>query len=157
MAGSYLKVFLDRYPDINIRILLKNENIDLTQGDVAICPLIPHQPHLIQKYLYTARIKLFASQSYLNKFGIPQTIDDLHHHRLIIYRGNYYTTYGSTNWLLNLGIQNGQAPRKSYFEIDSLNGMLNSALQGYGIVELPDMSLILNSGLKEILPEITGP
>lgn len=152
-----LKGFLERYQDINIRVLLRSDNIDITQADVVICPLIPHQPHLIQKYLYTAHTKLFASQSYLNKFGEPQTIDDLNHHRLITYRGNYYTTYGSTNWLLNFGIQEGQAPRKSYFEIDSLNGMLKSALQGYGIVELPDLSITLYTGLKEVLPEISGP
>ncbi|AIK97061.1 LysR family transcriptional regulator [Candidatus Odyssella acanthamoebae] len=152
-----LKGFLERHPEINIKILLRSENIEPTEGDVVICPLILHQPHLIQKYLYTAHTKLFASQSYLKKFGTPRTIEELNHHRLIVYRSNYYTPYGSTNWLLNIGIQEGQGSRKPYFEIDSLNGMINSALHGYGIVELPDLSIPLTSSLVDVLPEISGP
>ncbi len=122
-----------------------------------ICPLIPHQPHLIQKHLLTPKIKLFASDAYLKKFGRLKTVDDLNNHRLITYRGNYYTAYGSTNWILNVGIKEGQASRKSYLEIDSLTGMLNSALRGYGIAELPNLPTVLNSGLIEVLPELDGP
>ncbi len=152
-----LENFLKKFPDINIKILLRNNNIDPTEGDVLICPLIPHQPHLIQKHLLTPKIKLFASDAYLKKFGRLKTVDDLNNHRLITYRGNYYSTYGSTNWILNVGIKEGQASRKSYLEIDSLNGMLNSALQGYGIAELADIPAVLNSGLIEVLPELDGP
>lgn len=152
-----LNGFLDKYPKLTVKILLRNDNIDPSEADVVISTLIPHQPHLIQKHLFSPQIKLFASQAYLKKFGTPQTAEDLNHHRLITYRGNYYTAYGSTNWILNVGIQAGQASRKSYLEIDSLTGMLNSAMHGYGIVELPNISVVINSGLKEVLPETIGP
>jgi DNA-binding transcriptional LysR family regulator len=152
-----LEEFLKKYPEIRPKVLLKNESINPIDGDVLICPLLPHQPHLIQKYLYTSNIRLFASQKYLDEFGIPKTIDDLNNHKLITYRGNYYTTYGSTNWLLNIGIRPGKSSRESYFEIDSLNGMLNSAIQGYGIVELPNLSIPTIEKLVEVLPELPGP
>jgi DNA-binding transcriptional LysR family regulator len=152
-----LENFLKKFPDMNIKILLRGDNIDPTEGDVLICPLIPHQPHLIQKHLLAPKIKLFASDAYLKKFGRLKTVDDLNNHRLITYRGNYYTAYGSTNWILNVGIKEGQASRKSYLEIDSLTGMLNSALQSYGIAELPNLPTVLNSGLIEVLPELDGP
>ena len=152
-----LKNFLEKNPDIKIRILLRSENIDPLEGDVTICSFIPHQPHLIQKPLLSGTIRLFASQDYLKKFGIPQKPEDLDNHRLITYKGNYYTAYGSTNWILNLGLKNEQPSRQSYFEIDSLHGMLNSALQGYGIVELPDLLVPPDIGLKEVMPEVTGP
>lgn len=152
-----LKGFLEKYPDIKVRILLRSENIDPSEGDVTICPFIPHQPHLVQEHLLTTQVQLFSSLPYLKKFGTPQKPEDLDHHRLITYKGNYYTAYGSTNWVLNLGAKREQPPRQSYFEIDSLSGMLNSALQGYGIVELPDLFVSSGTGLIEVMPEVKGP
>jgi len=152
-----LKEFLKKHPKLHIQILIRSENIHPAEGDVAICTLIPHQPHLIQKPLFTAYTRLFASQSYLNKFGVPYTVEDLDSHRLITYKGNHYSPYGSTNWILNVGNKPGASPRKSYFEIESLHGMLNSALQGYGIVEFPDYSKVFDLGLKQVMPELIGP
>ena len=152
-----LKGFLEKYPDVNIKILQKTDNFDPSEADVLICRLLPYQPQLIQNPLFTCQIKLFASPSYLRKFGEPKTIDDLNQHRLITYKGNYYSSYGTSNWVLNVGIKEGQASRKSYLEIDSLTGMLNSALQSYGIAELPNLPTVLNSGLIEVLPELDGP
>lgn len=148
-----LKGFFDLHPKITIKTLLRSEEIDLTEGDVAILTALPQQPHLIQEYLFTVHVRLFASLEYLKKFGTPQNLEDLDHHHLITYRGNYYSPYGSTNWLLNLG----ETSKKSYFEIDSLHGMLNAALQDLGIVEFPDYSVVLKNGLVEVLPDIKGP
>lgn len=152
-----LKLFLEKYPKITIKTLLRSENIDLTEGDVAILTQLPQQPHLIQDHLFTVQVRLFASEEYLKKFGMPQKTEDLEHHRLITYRGNYYSPYGSTNWAVNLGSTRIDLTRKSYFEIDSLHGMLSSALHGFGIAELPNYSTVLRSGLIEVFPDIVGP
>jgi DNA-binding transcriptional LysR family regulator len=152
-----LKDFLKKHPAIKIKILLRSENFSPSDGDVVISALIPHQPHLIQKPLFSVNIRLFASSEYLRIFGIPQRVEDLNQHRLITYKGNYYTAYGSTNWVLNVGIKAGQAPRTSYFEIDSLQGMFISAQMGYGIAELPDLFITPECGLIEIIPTLVGP
>ena len=152
-----LKGFLKRYPKIHIQTLIQSEHIYPAEGDIAICTFIQHQPHLIQKPLFTAYTHLFASEAYLKKFGVPQTVEDLDNHQLITYKGNHYSAYGSTNWILNVGNRPGALPRKSYFDIESLHGMLNSALEGYGIVEFPDYSKVLELGLKRVLPELRGP
>ena len=152
-----LNKFLKKHPKLNFKILLKNDDIHPAEGDIAIATLIPHQPHLIQHHLFTANIQLFASSTYLKEFGVPQTLADLNNHQLITYKGNHYSSYGSTNWILNAGNTVEMFSRKSYFEIDSLRGMLEAALQGYGIVEMPDYSRVLESGLKEVMPEFQGP
>ncbi|MBW8308824.1 MAG: LysR family transcriptional regulator [Candidatus Paracaedibacteraceae bacterium] len=149
--------FLKKYPKINVRILLRSENINLAEGDIAILTYIPQQPHLIQQHLFTVQVRLFASPLYLKKYGRPNNIEDLDNHNLITYKGDHYSPYGSTNWLLNLSNTDKILPKKSYFEINSLHGMLRSAIQGIGIVELPNYSVILNSDLIEVLPEIEGP
>ncbi|AIK95813.1 hypothetical protein ID47_02280 [Candidatus Paracaedibacter acanthamoebae] len=153
----HLTDFLKKHPKINIRILLRSENINLQEGDIAILTPVPQQPHLIQQHLFTVQVRLFASLSYIKKYGTPQTPQDLDNHHLITYKGNHYSPYGSINWVLNLGNTDRNLPRKSYFEIDSLHGMLRSAIQGLGIVELPNYSIILDSGLIEVLPAVKGP
>ena len=152
-----LKNFLEKHPNIKINIFLTSENIEATEGDIAICTMIPHQPHLTHHYLFTTYIRLFASPSYLKKFGTPQTVDDLNNHRLITYKDNYYSPYGSTNWILKVGNKENVRPRESYFKINSLHGMINAALQGYGIVELPDHFPVLRTEFTEVLPDIYGP
>jgi len=152
-----LNKFLKKHPKLNFKIFLKNDDIHPADGDIAIATLIPHQPHLIQQHLFTVNIRLFASSTYLKEFGIPQTLADLNNHQLITYKGNHYSSYGSTNWILNAGNTVETFSRQSYFEIDSLRGMLEAALQGYGIVEMPEYSRVLESGLKEVLPKFQGP
>ena len=152
-----LKKFLKDHLNISFKISLKVEINDFSEADVFILPLIPHQPHFIQKYLYTAQTKLFASKNYLKENGIPQTPQDLNKHQLITYRSKYYTPYGSTNWILNVGIEEGKGSRKAYIEIDSLEGILNCVTEGYGIAELPDLFITSNPEIERVLPDTLGP
>lgn len=152
-----LKQFINSHPELDIKIRLGTDNLNLSEADVVMATFIPHQRHLIQKPLFSARNHLFASKEYLKKYGVPQKPEDLNHHRLITYcETNFYLSNRSSNLVINAGLKEGQLPRKSSVEIDSLRGLINSALQGYGIVELPDYSIILNSGLEIVLPEIHG-
>lgn len=152
----YLKDFLKNYPKLRVQILLNDEELhSLNEGDIAICAFIPDQPDLVQEQLYTVNVRLFASQDYLKEYGTPQKPEELNNHRLIIYKDSYYRSYG--NWILSVGNNNDDIQRKPYIRIDSVSGMMNCALQGYGIVELPDFKNILNSELQEVLPDIQGP
>lgn len=151
-----LKEFLMDYPKINAKITLKNENINPMGGDVIIAPQFSPQPLLIQLPLFKVNTRLYASPEYLKKHGTPEKPEDLDNHRLITYRGDYYNIYASTNWILNLG-RTDDTVRSSYFEIDSLHGMLSAAVHGYGIVELPDAPTNLKEGLIEVLPSFKGP
>ncbi|AIK96420.1 hypothetical protein ID47_06220 [Candidatus Paracaedibacter acanthamoebae] len=151
-----IRNFLNKYPQISLQIILSDNEIqDIGEHDIAICPLIPHQPQLIQEPLFTVSIRLFASESYLKKFGIPQKPEELSNHRLIVYRENYHNPY--ENWLLNIGNDITNKPRKAYIQIYSLHGMINCALNGLGIIEAPDLTNILNLGLKEVLPNMPRP
>lgn len=149
--------FLSKHPKVKIKVLLRNDNLDLNEGDITICFYKPDQPNFIQEHLFMANIRLFASATYLKKFGKPEKPEDLDHHHLITYKGNYYSSYGSTNWILNVAREKDTLPRESYFEIDSLQGMFNSALHGLGITELPDYTKIINSELIDVFPELEGP
>lgn len=151
-----LKSFIKAYPEVDIKIRLEAEDLNPVETDIVIRTFIPHQPHLIQKPLFSARTQLFASKEYLKKYGIPQTPTDLDNHRLITYRGNYSSATRGIDIVINTGVNSWEAPRTSSIEIDSLQGMINSALAGYGIAELPNYPVVLNSELKMVLPELHG-
>ncbi|AIK95855.1 hypothetical protein ID47_02540 [Candidatus Paracaedibacter acanthamoebae] len=105
--------------------------------------------------MFDVNHQFYASKEYISNFGNPQVPEELDFHRLITYREDYYSPSRSTNRLTNIA-RSANFPRRPYFQVDSLHGMLNAALEGYGIVELPDFPQVLNSGLKIILPQIKG-
>jgi DNA-binding transcriptional LysR family regulator len=151
-----LKDFLKLYPQVNLQIFPMGEEIhDISDYDVAIRSFIPHQPDLIQEHLLTLNVCFFAHPEYLEEFGIPQKPKDLNKHRIVIYKEKYYTPYG--NSILTLGNSINEKPRKPYIQIDSLYGMIKCALNGFGIIEAPDLTAIVKSELEEVLPNIQKP
>lgn len=149
--------FIEQHPKVTYQILLDNGMIrDLGDADVGICPFISRHDDYIQEFLFSLYTKLFASPKYLEKFGIPQKPEDLDHHRLITYtEEQYIAPYG--NWGLSIGRSDNSPPRKPYIQVDTLEGIVKCALQGMGIIEAADLTCILESGLKEVLPEVVGP
>lgn len=148
--------FLENNPKLKVKILLRMENINLSDSDVIIRTFIPDHPNLVQILLFTVRMKLFASEKYLKKFGVPLTLQDLDCHRLIS-ENEHISSLGNVTWFLRAGLSENQSMRESYLEINSLAGSFQCALQGWGVVTLPDVSPFINSNLIEVLPDIKGP
>lgn len=147
-----IKNFLTDYPKLKIKLIVREDkDVEIEEGDVAISSPRQHQPHLIQKRLFISYMRLVASQSYLEKNGVPKKPGDLDFHQLITYGGTTYNPYGSTNWVLNMGKNDNAASRGSYMEVNSLQGLINATLAGYGIAEVPDFPGVLRSGLVEIV------
>lgn len=140
-----VKKFLQDYPKLRVRIVVREDkDVYIEEGDVAIATPIHHQPHLIQKRLFTVHLHLIASSGYLKKHGVPTKAGDLDSHQLLTYGGTGYNPYGRSNWILNLGKSDHEASRESYFEINSLQGLINATLEGHGIAEVPDFPGILS-------------
>jgi DNA-binding transcriptional LysR family regulator len=84
LAPRLAKLY-EQYPDLNIDLMLEEKVLDLPmrEADVAIRMKEPSQADLIRKRLMSVRMRLYASQSYLETHGEPQTLKDLTEHRLI--------------------------------------------------------------------------
>src|SRR5690554_4956529 len=82
-----VREFLNLYPDIELTLVVDDAELDLAmrEADVAIRMNQPRQPDLIQRHLMTVRFHIYGSVDYLKRRGIPQTLDDLKDHELIIY------------------------------------------------------------------------
>jgi DNA-binding transcriptional LysR family regulator len=151
--------FIKRYPKINLSIYSKDMSLDVEalEVDVALQPYIPNQPELVQNLLMTWHRRLYASQEYIDKFGKPETVDDLKNHRLIGFGTEKIYLFDNINWHLSLGEQKG-AVQQPYISANSLRALFHFGYSGLGIISFSQESpLLLGSNLIEILPDVVGP
>lgn len=158
--STLMPEFLQRYPKIQLSIYGNDiiPSLHSDEVDAVIAPFIDSDDSLIQTYLTTFHLKLYASEEYLNKFGMPQTFSDLDKHRLLAY-GDHRTfhPFGQANWHLTLGTKTA-CIRKPYIMINSAVGLFNFAIAGAGIISLSqEHPALKNSSLIEVLPFLTGP
>ncbi len=81
--------FMSLYPDIRLRMILTDEELDLgmREADLALRLREPQQPDLIRRRLFTVHYHAYASTEYLKRSGQPKSPEDLDNHRLRRLRG----------------------------------------------------------------------
>lgn len=152
-----IKDFLDLYPDIRIALMLEDDDVDLArrEADVAIRFHAPHQSELIQKALAPVRYRICASPSYLEKYGVPQSVEDLDHHRLVTYGPMAPAPIRSVNWILDVG-QSG-SPREPVLTVNNIFGLLQAVEAGVGLAALPSYVIGFSGRVQPVLADVQGP
>jgi DNA-binding transcriptional LysR family regulator len=153
-----LNEFVDMYPEIELSLIVREDqlNLSMRQADVAIRLERPEQPDLIQRPLFTLKHAAYASPNYLERRGMPHSLDDLDNHKLLAYDETYYSTITKVNWLLYEGLPHGRE-RQSILRVNNIYGIFRACAAGMGIASLPDYMTGLTSGLVPVLPEYEGP
>ena len=153
-----IKDFIELYPEIEISLLLTDEEVDLSmrEADIAIRMAPPRQPDLIQRRLLTLMTHIYASPSYLQRNGVPKNVEDLEHHRLIVYGFDTPPPVASVNWLLDVGAKPDKR-RKAVLRVNNLYGVYRAARSGLGLAALPDYMIPDDVDITRVLPELSGP
>ena len=148
--------FLDRYPDINVTMLLSDSDVDLAkrEADCAIRFHAPTQAELIQRPLVPIHHRLCASADYLAAHGTPLTVADLDKHRLLAYGASAPDALKGINWALELGHLG--APRIAALTLNNSFGVLQAVEAGAGIAALPSYLIRFSGKVRVILPELEG-
>jgi DNA-binding transcriptional LysR family regulator len=130
LAPRLHKLF-EAYPNLSVNLILTESILDLPmrEADVAIRMSSPQQADLIRRPLMDVTMRLYASEAYIARAGVPKRTTDLHIH-----------PQRSTHLMIN-----------SYF------GVLKAAINGLGIAALPDYITRDYPELVNILPEETSP
>lgn len=83
--APHLRGFMERYPDLAINLVLSDEFTDLVAGgfDLAIRIADLADSSLVAKRLAPVRRVLCASKSYVETYGVPESIFDLKNHRCL--------------------------------------------------------------------------
>lgn len=153
-----LKDFIELYPDINVRVMLHDEHLDLAmrQADCAIWLSQPAQPDLIQRKLFTAHFHVYAAPEYLRRFGQPQSIADLDDHRLVSFGQPVPQHLEEINWLEKAGRPDG-SPRIPALSVNNAYGLRRAVEHGVGLATLPDYLIPENSPLVVLLSDTRMP
>lgn len=143
-------------PDLVFEMISNDQVIDLVMNDVdiAIRPYDPKARRVQQELLFTLEKKLYASTNYLEKYGEPQTVEELKYHHLIAPAHPHEYPYGDVRWILKLGMRedNMHVP---VFTSNSIECLIEAAQNDIGIVATyQEMKIVQDSSLKNILPDI---
>lgn len=148
-----LKDFVELYPDINVRLMLQDEDLDLTmrQADVAIWLHQPVQPELIQRRLFTAHFHVYGAPEYLRRYGHPMSVEELDEHRVITFGMPVPTHLEEINLIETAGRPPG-SPREAALRVNNAYALRRAVEAGVGLAILPDYLVPDNSGLQQVLP-----
>ncbi len=146
--------FLDLYPDIQIKMILTDEELDLSmrEADVGIRVRQPVQPDLIQRKLFQIKFHAFASSDYLKRHGSPKNATELDGHRILAFGGRAPNYMQNVTWLSTAG-RNGMTPRSFAMTINNISGLVAAVENGIGVAVLPDYLIRDGSGLVQILDD----
>lgn len=150
--------FLDLYPDVKLQLLLENEELDLAtrQADCAIRLRQPKQPDLIQRRLFTVHFHVFASPSYVKRYGQPHSLDDLDSHRVATFGQNAPAYLSGLNSLMTSGMPPHQS-RVPSFEANNIQALRKVVESGMAIALLPDYIVDEQHKLIHIMPDFEAP
>lgn len=137
------------YPDLTLQLVPVPRSFSLSRRevDIAISVERPETGRLIARKLTGYNLGLYAHKDYLEHYGMPQQVDDLHRHRLIGYVEDLvagptldYAREISRDW----------APA---FEVSSALGQVEAVKAAAGIGILHGFIAREHPDLIEILPQ----
>jgi DNA-binding transcriptional LysR family regulator len=150
--------FLEVYPDVTVDLVLDDRELDLSmrEADVAIRMAPPRQPELIQRHLMTVHMHVYAAPTYIKRYGLPKSIDELGKHKVIVYGEESKPPVEDINWLLRVGVK-GEERRRPTLTVNNVYAIQRAAQAGLGLAALPEFMVQGTTNLVRVLPEIEGP
>ncbi len=97
--------FHARYPEIQLDMHLGNETLDLIAGEADLALRVGSLPdsNLVARKLGTLRSQVFASPSYIERYGEPLHPDELQFHRTLALRAERASHANRLHWQLDDG------------------------------------------------------
>jgi DNA-binding transcriptional LysR family regulator len=150
--------FLELYPDVTVKVILSDEELDLgmREADVALRLREPSQPDLVRRRLFTVHYHLYASIDYVKQHGQPRTLEELDQHRILSYGVTGASFLHSLNSLLTAG-RDSKSPRLSALSVNNITALHKGVCAGVGIAVLPDYLIEEDSPLLRLLPQSQMP
>lgn len=153
---SILDDFNNRFPHYTYEILgndsvpnLFEENID-----ISIRPYISDQEDLVQKKIVRFEMSLWASEQYVEKYGMPQSPEALSAHKIIAFNHTTPDQFDFFNWHLKF-LPDSFRP---FVKLNSGIGIMKMVEKGLGIGTVSGAGVALSSTkLINVLPELKAP
>ncbi len=137
-VAPLLAEMAERHPRLEVDLSLGDRKVDLVaeRFDVAIRTGTLEDSTLVARRLAPVRSALVASPDYLAEYGYPETPQDLVVHQCLDYAGR-----DSADWIFRAGRRQVSVRPRSRLRADSGETILQWAIAGVGIAELPTFLL----------------
>lgn len=150
----------ERYPDLTVELTVTDAFIDPVQEGADIVFRVGHleDSRLIGRKICDQHYLLCASPKYLEKYGKPETPEDLKHHACLVYKGSE----GPQRWYFRQSVGDKPQIIEVQGPLRSNNGevLMEAAHGGRGIVFFPSWLFSRESfaegKLVRLLPEWGG-
>ncbi len=154
-----MPAFLARYPGLRLRLRLTDRYVKLVDEEVDLAVRIGElsDSSLIARRLLDTRWTTFASPSYLAGAAPLDRLEDLVHHRCLVFRG---PRGRHTRWQFQVDGKAQAILPEVGVELDHGGALVEAALAGAGVVQGPDFLVQehLRAGrLVEVLAELQAP
>ncbi|MEM1235418.1 MAG: LysR family transcriptional regulator [Pseudomonadota bacterium] len=146
--------FYEQYPEMKIDLMLEERVLDLPmrEADVAIRMKEPSQADLIRKRLMSVRMRLYATQSYIDAHGAPERVEDISQHRLICQSTRSPQVAAGASLVQHLMTFD----ITSLLTVNNYFGVLQGVINNLGIGVLPDYLVADTPSLIQVLPEVNS-
>ena len=153
-----IQEFMQLNPNIEVELIFDDKELDLStrQADIGIFMRRPKQLNYIQSKLVDINYYIYGSTKYLDKYGIPKTINDLNKHRFISFGKGAPSPVFNPDWALKLGVKDNKK-RKSIMKVNSVMGLLLAVESGVGLAALPEYLVYNSTNVVKVLPNSAGP
>ena len=153
-----IQEFMKLNPEIEVELIFDDKELDLStrQADIGIFMRRPKKLNYIQRKLIDINYHIYGSTRYLEKYGIPKTINDLNKHKFISFGKGAPSPVYNPDWALKIGMKDN-VKRKSIMKVNSVMGLLLAVESGVGLAALPDYLVFQSTNLIKVLPKVEGP
>ena len=146
--------FMLRYPQLEVTLTLTNQLLDLVHDGFDLAIRLGHlkDSTLIARKLAERIPYVCASPAYAARNGVPLSLPELAQHSCLV--GN------SDEWHFTLQGQPHTLRVQGQLHCNSGHALLDAALKGIGIIQLPDYYVyphLANGDLLELFPECRAP
>ncbi len=156
--GPAMAQYLDKYPEVSVRLTLHDRLVDLQTEDfdLAIAIGTLETPTLITRKLADSRRIVVGSSAYFAQHGKPERPQELQHHNCM----SYSNLNEGKSWPFLIGGRRWLQPVAGRFSANNGLLLLEAALAGCGLALLPTFLAgphVVNGDLDIVLAEFEEP
>ncbi|MFM2485720.1 LysR family transcriptional regulator [Celerinatantimonas yamalensis] len=133
----HLADFFEKYPNIHLKISCADYRVDMIKEgiDCVIRVGILDDSSLIARPLTQYKSLNCVSPSYIKKFGIPRSLNELANHKLIEYSHSLGNLDAQFEYMEDKKVKQQSMP--SSLAVNGTDAYLNACLAGLGIAQIP--------------------
>ena len=153
-----IQEFMQLNSEVEVELIFDDKELDLStrQADIGIFMRRPKKLNYIQRKLIDINYHIYGSNKYLEKYGMPKTLNDLSKHKFISFGKGAPSPVYNPDWALKVGMKDNNK-RKPIMKVNSVMGLLLAVESGVGLAALPDYLVFQSRNLLKVLPKVEGP